>query len=81
MLERLSSDLRAPLLATNDSHYTHRDDAKAHDALLCVQTGSLMSDPDRFRFSGEEHYLKSAAEMRHLFSRHPIGVRQHPLGR
>ena len=67
MLERLSSDLRAPLLATNDSHYTHRDDAKAHDALLCVQTGSLMSDPDRFRFSGEEHYLKSAAEMRHLF--------------
>ncbi|MDP6867582.1 MAG: DNA polymerase III subunit alpha, partial [Acidimicrobiales bacterium] len=67
MLERLAVDLGAPLLATNDSHYTHRDDAKAHDALLCVQTGSLMSDPDRFRFSGEEHYLKSAAEMRHLF--------------
>ena len=67
MLERLATDLGAPLLATNDSHYTHRDDAKAHDALLCVQTGSLMSDPDRFRFSGEEHYLKSAAEMRQLF--------------
>ena len=66
-LERLAAELRAPLLATNDSHYTHRDDARAHDALLCVQTGSLMSDPDRFKFSGEEHYLKTAAEMRDLF--------------
>ena len=67
LLEKLAADLGAPLLATNDSHYTHRDDARAHDALLCVQTGSLMSDPDRFRFSGEEHYLKSAVEMRDLF--------------
>ncbi len=67
MLEKLAADLGAPLLATNDSHYTHREDARAHDALLCVQTGSLMSDPDRFRFSGEEHYLKTAAEMRDLF--------------
>ena len=67
-LERLAAELGAPLLATNDSHYTHRGDARAHDALLCVQTGSLMSDPDRFKFSGEEHYLKTAAEMRDLFS-------------
>jgi DNA polymerase-3 subunit alpha len=67
MLEKLAADLGAPLLATNDSHYTHRDDARAHDALLCVQTGSLMSDPDRFRFAGEEHYLKTAVEMRDLF--------------
>lgn len=66
-LERIASDLGAPLLATNDSHYTNRDDARAHDALLCVQTGSLMSDPDRFRFKGEEHYLKTASEMRDLF--------------
>jgi DNA polymerase-3 subunit alpha len=57
----------APLLATNDSHYTHRDDAVSHDALLCVQTGSTMDDPKRFKFTGDEHYLKSAAEMRHLF--------------
>jgi DNA polymerase-3 subunit alpha len=57
----------APLLATNDSHYTHRGDAEAHDALLCVQTGALLSDANRFRFQGTEHYLKSAAEMRHLF--------------
>jgi DNA polymerase-3 subunit alpha len=58
----------APLLATNDSHYTHRHDAVAHDALLCVQTGSQMSDPDRLKFHGDDHYLKSAAEMRHLFA-------------
>ena len=66
-LERIAAELGAPLLATNDSHYTHRGDARAHDALLCVQTGSLMSDPDRFKFSGEEHYLKTSAEMRNLF--------------
>ncbi|HSL58534.1 MAG TPA: DNA polymerase III subunit alpha, partial [Acidimicrobiales bacterium] len=61
----------APVIATNDSHYTHRGDAVAHDALLCVQTGSLMSDPDRFKFHGDEHYLKSSAEMRHLFAEVP----------
>src|SRR3954451_14535159 len=61
----------APLLATNDSHYTHREDHLAHDALLCVQTGALMSDPKRFKFEGDQHYLKSAAEMRHLFREVP----------
>jgi len=63
--------LQAPLLATNDSHYTHRGDAVAHDALLCVQTGATIDDPKRFKFEGEEHYLKSAAEMRHLFAELP----------
>ena len=43
----------------------------AHDALLCVQTGSQMSDPDRFKFHGDEHYLKPAHEMRHLFDEIP----------
>jgi DNA polymerase-3 subunit alpha len=64
----IAKRIGAPLLATNDSHYTHRHDAVAHDALLCVQTGSLMSDPDRFKFHGDDHYLKSAVEMRQLFS-------------
>jgi DNA polymerase-3 subunit alpha len=45
----------------------HRDDHEAHDALLCVQTGANLSDPKRFKFEGQEHYLKSAAEMRYLF--------------
>ena len=67
-LLRLAAQIGAPLLATNDSHYTHRADAEAHDALLCVQTGSLVSDPDRLKFHGDEHYLKSAAEMRQIFS-------------
>ncbi|MEC8018279.1 MAG: DNA polymerase III subunit alpha, partial [Actinomycetota bacterium] len=61
----------APLLATNDSHYTHREDHAAHDALLCVQTGSLISDTNRFRFEGHEHYLKPAAEMREQFREVP----------
>jgi DNA polymerase III subunit alpha len=66
-LVRLAEKLRAPLLATNDSHYTHQHDAVAHDALLCVQTGALMSDTDRFKFHGDQHYLKTAAEMRRAF--------------
>jgi DNA polymerase-3 subunit alpha len=63
--------LGAPLLATNDCHYTHRADAAAHDALLCVQTGCTIHDPNRLKFEGEEHYLKTAAEMRHAFRDHP----------
>ncbi len=70
-LVEIARHLGAPLLATNDSHYTHREDHVAHDALLCVQTGALIEDPKRFKFEGEEHYLKSAAEMRHLFSELP----------
>ena len=69
-LIKIASKIGAPLLATNDSHYTHREDHEAHDALLCVQTGAKLSDTDRFRFDGTEHYLKSAAEMRHLFKDH-----------
>ena len=67
----IASRIRAPLLATNDSHYTTRADAMAHDALLCVQTGSAMDDPHRFKFDGDEHYLKPAAEMRSLFAQIP----------
>ena len=70
-LIRLAHRISAPLLATNDSHYVAREDAEAHDALLCVQTGSVKDDPKRFKFHGDEHYLKTAAEMRHLFREHP----------
>ncbi|HMK99531.1 MAG TPA: DNA polymerase III subunit alpha [Acidimicrobiales bacterium] len=66
-LVRIARQIGAPLLATNDSHYTHRSDAVSHDALLCVQTGARIDDPQRFKFEGEEHYLKTAAEMRSLF--------------
>ncbi len=67
LLIDLARKIGAPLLATNDTHYTHRDDHAAHDALLCVQTGCTMSDPNRFKFEGTEHYLKSAQEMQWLF--------------
>jgi DNA polymerase-3 subunit alpha len=70
-LIEIAKRIGAPLLATNDSHYTSREDSVAHDALLCVQTGSAMDDPNRFKFEGHEHYLKSAAEMRHLFADYP----------
>ncbi len=70
-LVKIAKRLGAPLLATNDSHYTHRSDAVAHDALLCVQTGALIEDQKRFKFEGQEHYLKTAAEMRNLFAEVP----------
>ena len=70
-LIEIAHRIGAPLLATNDSHYTHRADHEAHDALLCVQTGALLSDPKRFKFEGQEHYLKTAAEMRYLFREVP----------
>ena len=71
LLIELARDLSLPLLATNDAHYTHKEDHKAHDALLCVQTGATMNDEKRFRFEGEEHYIKSAEEMRTLFAEVP----------
>jgi DNA polymerase III subunit alpha len=70
-LLEIARQINAPLLATNDSHYTDQGDHDAHDALLCVQTGALMSDPDRFKFHGDQHYLKTAREMRSLFDELP----------
>jgi DNA polymerase-3 subunit alpha len=70
-LPRLAKQLDLPLVATNDLHYTHAHDAKSHAALLCVQSGSTLDDPNRFKFDADEFYLKSAAEMRHLFRDHP----------
>ena len=70
-LVEIARRIGAPLLATNDSHYTRREDHVAHDALLCVQTGARIDDPKRFKFEGEEHYLKTAAEMRSLFAELP----------
>ncbi|GAA3769243.1 DNA polymerase III subunit alpha [Plantactinospora mayteni] len=66
-LLRLGRHLDLPPLATNDSHYVTEDQARAHDALLCVGTGKRLADTDRFRFSGSGYYLKSAAEMRALW--------------
>jgi DNA polymerase-3 subunit alpha len=67
-LLKLGKDLGLPLLATNDLHYTKHEDAGAHEALLCVQSGSTIADPKRFKFDNDEFYLKTAAQMRSAFS-------------
>jgi len=72
---RIGQALGAPLCATNDSHYLEAGDARAHEALLCIQTGTTMSDPNRWRFSTEEFYLKSADEMRAVFKELPEAYR------
>lgn len=76
-LLRLAKELNLPLVATNDLHYTHEHDAKAHEALLAIQSGSTLLEPtydnggSRFAFSGSGYYLKSPQEMRELFRDHP----------
>jgi DNA polymerase III subunit alpha len=65
-LRRVATDLGLPYLVTNDSHYTREPDAAAHEALLCVQTGSTMADPNRFKLEGGGYYIKSPQEMRAL---------------
>jgi DNA polymerase-3 subunit alpha len=67
-LRRIAAELSLPLLVTNDSHYTRPEDAKAHEVLLCVQTGSNLADPGRFKLEGSGYYLKSPAEMRQAFT-------------
>ncbi|MSW18593.1 MAG: DNA polymerase III subunit alpha, partial [Actinobacteria bacterium] len=66
-LLKLGKELNLPPLATNDLHYTFHKDASAHEVLLCVQSGSTLADPKRFKFENSEFYLKSAAQMRTLF--------------
>ncbi len=66
-LLRLAKDLQLPMVATNDLHYTDAADADAHEALLCVQSGKTMDDPNRFKFDARDFYLKSPAEMRALW--------------
>ena len=72
---RLARALGAPVCGTNDSHYLAAEHARAHEALLCIQTGSTMNDPNRWRFSTEEFYLKSAPEMRDVFKDLPEAYR------
>jgi DNA polymerase-3 subunit alpha len=70
-LLKLAKELSIPLLATNDLHYTYKKDEQAHAALLCIQSGSTLADPKRFKFENDEFYLKSARQMRDLFAEIP----------
>jgi DNA polymerase-3 subunit alpha len=67
----LGGELGIPVVATNDLHYTLKEDAKPHDVLLCIQQQKLQTDPNRLKFDADEFYLKSPAEMRHIFSEAP----------
>ncbi|OMB77320.1 DNA polymerase III subunit alpha [Mycolicibacterium conceptionense] len=66
-LLEIGQKLGIPPLATNDCHYVTRDASQNHEALLCIQTGKTLSDPNRFKFDGDGYYLKSAEEMRALW--------------
>lgn len=66
-LLKLGKELNLPLLATNDLHYTRQEDSAAHEVLLCVQSGSTLADPKRFKFENDQFYLKTAEQMRELF--------------
>ena len=70
-LIKLGKELNMPLLATNDLHYTHHEDSSAHEVLLCIQSGSTLADPKRFKFENSEFYLKTAKQMRELFKDFP----------
>ena len=73
-LVKMSSDLKIPLVATNDAHYLEHEDHDHHDALLCIGTASNLDDAKRFRFDGQGFFLKSADEMSELFHDHPSAV-------
>src|SRR5277367_1932134 len=76
MINRLAADTGIPLVVTNDAHYLRHDDARAHEIMLCIQTGKTMSDPNRMRFEKEAFHLKSREEMMALF-----GEVEHALDR
>jgi DNA polymerase III subunit alpha len=74
LLERLARELGLRTVITNDSHYTNEEDAEAHDALLCIQTGSRITDADRFRFSGPDYFVLTAAQMRARYPDHQAAL-------
>src|SRR5215472_15644633 len=71
VLARFGKELDLRLCATNDLHYVHRHDSEAHDVLLCLQTGARFNDPNRWRFSTQENYLKTQEEMIQAFADMP----------
>ena len=74
MLVELAKKHDLKLVATNDVHYMTKEDATAHEVMLCIQTGSRLDDPKRFRFNAPEYYLKTEEEMRELFKEIPEAI-------
>jgi DNA polymerase-3 subunit alpha len=75
-LVKLSKELAVPIVATNDCHYVTREDSRAHEVLLCIQTGKTVSDGSRMRFSTDQFYVKSQEEMAQLFRDLPHALSQ-----
>jgi DNA polymerase-3 subunit alpha len=75
-LVRLSKETGIPLVATNDCHYLHHEDAHAHEVLLCIQTGKTMGDTNRMKFATDQFYFKTAAEMARVFGEIPEALRR-----
>ena len=73
-LMEVAQELNLPLVATNDCHYLNREDAKAHEVLLCIQTGKTMSDPTHMKFSADEFYVKTPEEMAAAFHYAPEAI-------
>jgi len=73
-LIEVAQELNLPLVATNDCHYLNREDAKAHEVLLCIQTGKTMSDPTHMKFSADEFYVKTPEEMAAAFHYAPEAI-------
>lgn len=71
---RLGKEIGVPVVATNDVHYTYADDADAHDLLLCIQTGKIVTDTDRMKYEGGQFYVKSEEEMKELFPYVPEAI-------
>ncbi|MDO5707023.1 MAG: DNA polymerase III subunit alpha [Andreesenia angusta] len=71
-LLKISKETGIPIVCTNDSHYIRKEDAKVHDILLCIQTGTTINEEKRMKFPTEEFYLKSEEEMRKLFPKQAV---------
>lgn len=74
-LLEIGRELSIPLVATNDCHYLRREEARAHDILLCIQTGKTVNSPERLKFATDQFYLRDAEEMKELFAWHPEAVK------
>lgn len=74
-LLEISRKLSLPIVASNDCHYLNQQDAKAHEILLCIQTGKTINSQDRMRFSTDQFYFKSPAEMQRAFSYAPEALK------
>ncbi len=73
-LMEIAKELSLPVVATNDCHYLRREDAEAHEVLLCIQTGKTLRDPDRMRFSTNEFFFRSPEQMEALFVDYPEAI-------